>query len=166
MSRVKIGTSRQDEMRIVVQRVRWARVSVEGRVVSEIGPGLLLLVGIGRGDGPEEVAWLARKIPHLRLFAGESGEGQGQGRGKLDRSLLEIGGEVLAVPQFTLYGDVRKGRRPSFDGAAPPGEAEPLFERFVEELKGSGLRVEQGIFRAHMVVELANDGPVTLILER
>jgi D-tyrosyl-tRNA(Tyr) deacylase len=145
-------------MRIVVQRVARARVMVEGEVVGEIGRGLLLLVGIGHGDGEEQIGWLANKVLNLRIFADEEG--------RMDRSLCDVGGEVLAVPQFTLYGDARKGRRPSFDRAAPPQEAEPLFRRFVAELEQSGLRVEQGVFRAHMSVELTNDGPVTLILER
>ena len=145
-------------MRIVVQRVTGARVMVEGRAVAEIGPGLLLLVGIGRGDGKEGISWLAQKILNLRVFADE--------QGRMDRSLLDIKGEILVVSQFTLYGDVRKGRRPSFDGAAPPQEAAPLFRQFIEELRQSGPRVEQGIFGAHMAVELVNDGPVTLILER
>jgi len=145
-------------MRIVAQRVSWARVRVGGEVIGEIGPGLLLLVGIGHDDGKEQISWLANKVLSLRIFAGEEG--------RMDRSLLEIDGAILAVPQFTLYGDVRKGRRPSFDRAAPPGEAKPLFQQFVEELKQSGKRVEQGVFGAHMEVELLNDGPVTLILER
>lgn len=145
-------------MRIVAQRVAKARVTVEGETVGEIGQGLLLLVGIGRGDDEKGLGWLADKVLDLRIFEDEEG--------RMDRSLLEIGGEVLAVPQFTLYGDVRKGRRPSFDAAAPPGEAAPLFQRFVERLKESGLRVEQGVFGAKMEVELVNDGPVTLILER
>ncbi len=145
-------------MRIVVQRVAWARVQVEGKTVSQIGPGLLLLVGIGRGDTEESLRWLANKALNLRIFEGE--------RGRMDRSVLEVGGEILVVSQFTLYGDVQKGRRPSFEEAAPPEEAEPLFQRFVEELKRSGLKVKQGVFQARMLVELANDGPVTFVLER
>jgi len=145
-------------MRIVVQRVSWARVRVGGETVGEIGRGLLLLVGIGRGDGEEEMSWLADKVLGLRIFEDEAG--------RMARSLCDVGGEILAVPQFTLYGDVRRGRRPSFDRAAPPEEAEPLFRRFVAELKQRGERVEQGVFGAHMEVELANDGPVTIILER
>jgi D-tyrosyl-tRNA(Tyr) deacylase len=145
-------------MRIVVQRVTWARVEVDGEIVGRIGRGLLLLVGIGRSDGMEQLGWLANKVLNLRIFKDEEG--------RMDRSVSEIGGEILAVPQFTLYGDARKGRRPSFEAAASPQEAEPLFRRFIEELKRSGLVVEQGVFQAHMLVELANDGPVTLILER
>lgn len=145
-------------MRIVVQRVRWARVTVEGKVVGETGRGLLLLVGFARGDGGEQIRWLTRKVLNLRIFEGEEG--------RMDRSVLEIGGEILAVPQFTLYGDARKGRRPSFERAAPPEGAEPLFRQFVAELEGSGLRVAQGVFQARMQVELANDGPVTLLVEK
>jgi D-tyrosyl-tRNA(Tyr) deacylase len=145
-------------MRIVVQRVAWAQVVVEEKVVGKIGRGLLLLVGIERSDGREQASWLARKVLHLRIFDGEEG--------RMDCSLDHVRGEILVVPQFTLYGDIRKGRRPSFERAAPPEEAEPLFQLFIEELQRSGLRVEQGIFRAHMQVQLANDGPVTLILER
>jgi D-tyrosyl-tRNA(Tyr) deacylase len=145
-------------MRVVVQRVAWARVKVEDKIVGQIGRGLLLLVGIKRGEAGASLTWLANKVLNLRIFEGEEG--------RMDRSVLEVGGELLVVPQFTLYGDVQKGRRPSFDAAAPPGEAEPLFQQFVEELKRSGLKVEQGIFQAHMVVELANDGPVTFVLER
>lgn len=145
-------------MRIVVQRVAWARVQVEGKTVGQIGPGLLLLVGFGRGEAEESLAWLANKVLNLRIFEDEEG--------RMNRSVLEVGGELLVVPQFTLYGDVQKGRRPSFDAAAKPGEAEPLFRRFVEELKRSGLKVEQGVFQAHMLIELANDGPVTFVLER
>lgn len=145
-------------MRIVVQRVREAQVKVDGEIVGKIGRGLLLLVGFGRGDGGEQISWLADKVLNLRVFGDE--------QGRMDRSLRDIGGEVLAVPQFTLYGDVRKGRRPSFDRAAPPEQAEPLFRQFAEKLEQSGLRVERGSFRAYMSVELTNDGPVTLVLER
>ena len=145
-------------MRVVIQRVREARVTVDGEVVGQIGPGLLLLVGIGRGDTEEALRWVAEKIINLRIFEDEDG--------KMNRSLQEVGGEILAVSQFTLYGDVRKGRRPNFTGAAPPEEAEPLFNRFVQLLRESGVRVETGRFRAHMLVELVNDGPVTLLLER
>lgn len=145
-------------MRVVIQRVQRARVTVDGEVVGEIGHGLLLLVGIGRGEAEEALRWVADKIINLRIFEDESG--------KMNRSLREVGGEILAVSQFTLYGDVRKGRRPSFTGAAPPEEAEPLFDRFVQLLRASGVRVATGRFRAHMLVELVNDGPVTLLLER
>ncbi len=145
-------------MRVVIQRVREARVTVDGEVVGQIGPGLLLLVGIGRGDTEEALRWVAEKIINLRIFEDEDG--------RMNRSLQEVGGEILAVSQFTLYGDVRKGRRPNFTGAAPPEEAEPLFNRFVQLLRESGAKVETGRFRAHMLVELVNDGPVTLLLER
>ena len=145
-------------MRVVIQRVREARVTVDGEVVGQIGPGLLLLVGIGRGDTEEALRWVAEKIINLRIFEDESG--------RMNLSLREVGGEILAVSQFTLYGDVRKGRRPNFTGAAPPEEAEPLFNRFVQLLRESGAKVETGRFRAHMLVELVNDGPVTLLLER
>ncbi|MCR4404885.1 MAG: D-aminoacyl-tRNA deacylase [Candidatus Acetothermia bacterium] len=145
-------------MRVVVQRVARARVAVGEQIVGRIGRGLLLLVGIGRGDGPEQLRWMANKVVNLRIFEDKQGQ--------MNRALLEVGGEILAVPQFTLYGDARKGRRPSFEAAAPPEVAEPLFGQFVEELRRSGLTVAQGVFQAHMLVELANDGPVTLILER
>jgi len=145
-------------MRVVIQRVREARVTVDGEVVGQIGPGLLLLVGIGRGDTEEALRWVAEKIINLRIFEDEDG--------RMNLSLREVGGEILAVSQFTLYGDVRKGRRPNFTGAAPPEEAEPLFNRFVQLLRESGAKVETGRFRAHMLVELVNDGPVTLLLER
>ena len=145
-------------MRVVIQRVREARVTVDGEVVGQIGPGLLLLVGIGKADTEEVLRWVAEKIINLRIFEDENG--------RMNRSLQEVGGEILAVSQFTLYGDVRKGRRPNFTGTAPPEEAEPLFNRFVQLLRESGVRVETGRFRAHMLVELVNDGPVTLLLER
>lgn len=145
-------------MRIVLQRVKGAYVRVDGQEVARIGKGLLLLVGIGRGDTEEDVAFWARKIPDLRVFP--------DGEGKFNLSLREVGGEVLCVSQFTLYGDCRKGRRPSFVGAAPGPEAERLFGRFVELLSGEGVPVKTGIFGAKMEVGLVNDGPVTLILER
>ena len=127
--------------------------------VSGIGPGLLLLVGVAVGDGEAEAAWLANKVAGLRIMADEAG--------KMNRSVVESGGEVLAVSQFTLLGDARKGRRPSFIGAAPPEEAEPLFEHFCEKLRGAGVEtVKTGRFGATMEVSLLNDGPVTLVLER
>lgn len=145
-------------MRAVVQRVTKAAVTVDGQVVGAIGPGLVLLVGVHEGDGEAEAAWLARKIPHLRIF--------GDDESKFNRSLLDIGGEVLVVSQFTLYGDARKGRRPSFSEAARPEVAEPLIARLVELLQAEGVHVETGIFQAMMLVEIHNDGPVTLILEK
>ena len=144
-------------MRVVLQRVLWARVHAEGTLTGEIGPGVCLLVGITHQDGPRDVEWMAEKIAHLRVF--EDGEG------KLNRSLLESGGSVLAVSQFTLYGDCRRGRRPSFTEAARPEVASGLYDAFVEALRARGLEVRTGVFQAQMRVELANDGPVTLILE-
>ena len=145
-------------MRIVLERVSEAWVRVEGKEVARIGPGLLLLVGISRQDEQEELAFWARKIPELRLFPDE--------QGKFDRSLRDVGGEILCVSQFTLFGDCRKGRRPSFSQAAPGPEAQRLFDRFVELLRGQGIPVKTGVFGAYMEVGLVNDGPVTLILER
>jgi len=145
-------------MRIVLERVSEAWVRVEGKEVARIGPGLLLLVGISRQDEQEELAFWARKLPELRLFPDE--------QGKFDRSLRDVGGEILCVSQFTLFGDCRKGRRPSFSEAAPGPEAQRLFDRFVELLRGQGIPVKTGVFGAHMEVGLVNDGPVTLILER
>ncbi len=144
-------------MRLVVQRVREARVRVENETVGEIGPGLLVLVGVGREDSESEAAALAEKVVHLRIFEDE--------QGKMNRSLLEVGGEILAVSQFTLYGDVSRGRRPSFEKAAPPEQAERIFEHFVSELKEYMPAVATGRFRAKMQVFLINDGPVTLLLE-
>ncbi len=144
-------------MRAVVQRVTRAEVRVNGRVVSRIGRGLLILVGIGTGDTSESGKALAEKIAHLRIFDDE--------QGKMNRSLLDRGGGVLCVSQFTLYGDCRKGRRPSYDRAASPGVARPLYEAFVESLRALGASVETGQFQAMMEVELVNDGPVTLLLD-
>ena len=130
---------------------------MDGSVASEIGQGLVLLVGVGTSDGPEDAAALAEKCAHLRIFEDDAG--------KMNRSALEVGGEVLAISQFTLYGDARKGRRPSFVEAAPPERARPLYEAFVEHLRGLGLRVGTGVFGAHMHVEIHNDGPVTIMVE-
>ena len=145
-------------MRIVLERVSEAWVRVEGKEVARIGPGYLLLVGISKHDEQEELAFWARKIPELRLFPDK--------QGKFDRSLRDVGGEILCVSQFTLFGDCRKGRRPSFGEAAPGPEAQQLFDRFVELLREQGIPVKTGVFGAHMEVGLVNDGPVTLILER
>lgn len=145
-------------MRIVLERVSEAWVRVEGKEVARIGPGYLLLVGISKHDEQEELAFWARKIPELRLFPDK--------QGKFDRSLRDVGGEILCVSQFTLFGDCRKGRRPSFSEAAPGPEAQQLFDRFVELLRDQGIPVKTGVFGAHMEVGLVNDGPVTLILER
>lgn len=146
-------------MKVVLQRVQRASVSVDGDPVSGIGPGLLLLVGVAEGDGPEEAGWLAGKVAGLRVFADETG--------RMNRSVTDSGGEVLAVSQFTLLGDARKGNRPSFVRAAPPEVAEPLFDAFCERLRAAGVAsVHTGRFGAMMDVELVNDGPVTLLLER
>jgi len=142
----------------VLQRVSQAWVRVSGREVARIGQGLLLLVGIGQGDEEEELAFWARKVPELRVFPDLEG--------KFNRSLKEVGGEILCISQFTLFGDCRKGRRPSFSRAAPGPEAQRLFDRFVELLRGQGIQVRTGVFGAHMEVGLVNDGPVNLILER
>ncbi len=146
-------------MRIVLQRVKSASVAVDGERISAIGPGLLLLVGVAAGDGEAEAGWLARKVAGLRVLADEAG--------KMNRSVVESGGGILAVSQFTLLGDARKGRRPSFVGAATPEVAEPLFDLFCDELRGAGVRsVQTGRFGAMMDVALVNDGPVTIVLER
>jgi D-aminoacyl-tRNA deacylase len=146
-------------MKIVLQRVKNASVTVEDERVSEIGAGLLLLVGIAAGDGEAEADWLAQKISGLRIF--------NDGAGKMNLSVRDAGGEVLAVSQFTLLADTRKGKRPSFVGAAPPEEAERLFDYFCERLRAPGTGpVKTGVFGAVMEVALVNDGPVTLILER
>jgi D-tyrosyl-tRNA(Tyr) deacylase len=144
-------------VRIVVQRVRRASVDVEGARIAEIGLGLLLLVGIAAEDAEVDLKRLAVKITTLRIFADVDG--------KMNRSVLDVGGEVLAVSQFTLYGDTRKGRRPSYAGAAPPEVAQPLFDRLVEAIAGEGVPVQTGRFGATMAVELTNDGPVTLVIE-
>jgi D-tyrosyl-tRNA(Tyr) deacylase len=144
-------------MRIVAQRVGRAEVRVDGRVVGAIGRGLLLLVGIERGDGPEQVARAAHRFASLRVFE--------DGDGKMNLGLGEVGGAVLVVSQFTLAGSIRRGRRPDFFAAAPPAEAEPLVAALVEALREHGLTVATGVFRAMMDVELVNDGPVTLIWE-
>ena len=141
----------------MIQRVRDARVSIEGRVAGEIGPGLSVLLGIARGDGEEQAARLAGKVARLRVFPDEAG--------RFDRSVVETGGAVLVVSQFTLIADTAKGNRPSFSDAAPPEEAEPLVERFCAELRALGVPVETGVFGATMLVELANDGPVTIVLD-
>ena len=145
-------------MRIVLQRVSRASVAVGDRVTGRVDAGLLLLVGFTAADGEEEVVWMAEKVAGLRVFADDEG--------RMNRSVEEIGGGLLVVSQFTLYGDARKGRRPSFIEAAPPELATPLYERFITLLRERGLAVETGEFGAMMDVELVNDGPVTLILER
>ena len=145
-------------MRVLVQRVSRAEVRVEGAVRGGIANGLLLLVGFGTTDGDEQLEWMAEKVIGLRIF--------GDDDGKMNRSIEEIGGALLVISQFTLYGDARKGRRPSFIDAAQPAVAIPLYERFIALLRQRGLPVETGEFGAMMEVELVNDGPVTLWLER
>ena len=144
-------------MRVVVQRSGAARVLVNEETVGQISRGLVLLVGITHGDTPEDAAYLADKIVNLRIFEDD--------RDKMNDSLLDIGGEILSISQFTLYGDCRKGRRPNFMDAARPEEASVLYDRFNEELRKKGVKVEEGRFGAMMQVELTNDGPVTLIVE-
>lgn len=145
-------------MRVVLQRVSHGQVSVAGRSVAEIGAGLVILLGIGPLDSEEQARWLVEKIAHLRIFEDE--------QGKINRSILEAGGQAIVVSQFTLYADARKGRRPSFTGAAPPELAQPLVERFAALLREQGVATQTGEFGAHMLVSIENDGPVTLILER
>lgn len=145
-------------MRIVIQRVRQGRVSVNGEIIAEIGQGIVILVGVGPADGEEQARYLAEKIANLRIFEDE--------HGKINRSLLEVNGSAIVVSQFTLYADTRKGRRPSFTDAAPPELASPLVERFAEMLREQGVETKTGQFGAHMLVEIANDGPVTIWLER
>ena len=144
-------------MRAVVQRVSRARVVVEGRVTGEIAAGAVVLLGVGRADTPESAAYLAEKTAHLRIFDDD--------QGKMNRSLLETGGAALVVSQFTLYGDARGQRRPSFIQAAPPGDANRLYEEFVRALRALGVPVETGVFQTRMTVELSNDGPVTILLD-
>ena len=146
-----------EAVRALVQRVSQASVEVAGDRVSEIGPGLLVLVAAGPGDGPEQAAWMAGKIARLRILPDDEK--------RMNRSVLDTGGEVLAVSQFTLYGDASRGNRPGFTGAAPPEEAEVLVDQFADALRDLGVPVRQGIFGAHMQVALVNDGPVTIWLE-
>jgi D-tyrosyl-tRNA(Tyr) deacylase len=143
-------------MRAVLQRASEARVRVDGTVVGEIGVGLCILLGVARGDAPGEAERLAGKIARLRVFP--------DAEGRFDRSLVDVGGAALVVSQFTLLADTARGNRPSFTEAAPPAEAEPLYERFCTCLRGLGIPVEQGVFGARMAVELVNDGPVTILV--
>lgn len=145
-------------MRVVVQRVRQAKVSVDGETVAAIGPGVVVLVGVTHNDTDEAARWLAQKVAGLRIFEDADG--------KMNAGLLDVGGQALVVSQFTLYADARKGRRPSFTDAAPPEVAEPLVRRFADELAAAGVPVRTGVFGAHMLVEIHNDGPVTILLER
>jgi D-tyrosyl-tRNA(Tyr) deacylase len=145
-------------MRCVIQRVARATVSVKGRPVARIGPGVVILLGIGHGDGEAQACYLVEKIANLRIFEDD--------QGKINRSLLEVKGEAIVVSQFTLYADTRKGRRPSFTGAALPELASPLVDRFASLLEEQGVPTQVGEFGAHMLVEIANDGPVTIWIER
>ena len=144
-------------MRAVVQRVIQARVEVDGAVVGEIQAGLLVLLGVAKTDAAADADYLVEKIVNLRIFGDQAG--------KMNRSLLDTGGALLVVSQFTLYGDCRKGRRPGFDAAAGPELARALYEHFVATARATGVRVETGVFQAHMAVSLTNDGPVTLLVE-
>jgi D-tyrosyl-tRNA(Tyr) deacylase len=144
-------------MRVLVQRVARAAVHIDGETVASIGAGLLLFVAFKAGDDDADLTWMAEKVAHLRIFEDDAG--------KMNRSLLDVGGQALAVSQFTLYGDARKGRRPSFDASAPAGQARPLFEKFVDILTSHGIMTAVGRFQAVMRVELVNDGPVTIMLD-
>ncbi len=145
-------------MRTILQRVTRGAVTVAGQRVAEIGRGLVVLVGVGVGDGEPQADWLAEKIANLRIFEDDAG--------KMNRSLLDAEGAAIVVSQFTLYADAQKGRRPAFIGAARPTEAEPLIDYFVKRLKFYGVATQTGIFRARMEVEIINDGPVTILLEK
>ena len=145
-------------MRVVVQRVASAAVTVDGKTVGAIGAGLLVLVGFTAGDGESQIAWMADKLAGLRIFSDDAG--------KMNRDVKEVGGGLLVVSQFTLYGDAQQGRRPSFITAAPPTVAEPLYHALLAALRARGLTVQAGVFGAMMQVSLVNDGPVTLIIDR
>ena len=145
-------------MRVLLQRVSKASVRVEGQTISSIGKGLLILLGVGHGDGEPQASFLAEKIANLRIFEDP--------QGKTNLSILDVNGEAIVVSQFTLYADARKGRRPSFTDAALPDAAEPLVNRFIELLRGQGVPIQTGKFGAHMEVEIHNDGPVTVWLEK
>ena len=148
---------RSNHMRAVVQRVSRAQVAVHGEITGQIGLGLLILLGVGRNDTEADATYLAEKIAGLRVFEDD--------HGKMNRSVQDVGGSLLTVSQFTLFGDVRRGKRPSFDGAAPPEKARHLYEFFVQQIRAAGLRSETGRFQATMTVELVNDGPVTILLD-
>ena len=145
-------------MKAVIQRVRRGQVSVSDRTVAEIARGVVILLGIGHGDGAEEIDYLVSKIANLRIFEDD--------QGKMNLSLLEVGGSAIVVSQFTLYADTSRGRRPSFVNAAPPDIASPLVDRFIKALNSAGVPAQGGEFGAYMQVELVNDGPVTIILDR
>lgn len=145
-------------MKAVIQRVSCARVKVNGQLVGKIGAGMFVLIAIGEMDEHEQVRWMVDKISDLRIFSDENG--------KMNLSLLEIGGDMLVVSQFTLYGDCRKGRRPSYSGAAPAEKARNFYQLFCQQIRQKGINVSEGVFGAHMQVELVNDGPVTLIVEK
>jgi len=144
-------------MRAVVQRTGWSEVRVDGELVGQAGPGLTVLLGVGRDDTDSDAEYMAEKVANLRIFQDESG--------KMNRSLLDVGGQILAISQFTLFGDCRKGRRPGFDQAASPEQAKYLYELFVEKLRARSLIVGCGRFRAEMRVSLENQGPVTLLID-
>ena len=148
---------RSNHLRAVVQRVSRAQVAVNGEITGQIGLGLLVLLGVGRDDANTDATYLVEKIAGLRVFE--------DAQGKMNLSVQDVGGSVLAVSQFTLYGDVRRGKRPSFDAAAPPEKARQLYEFFVEQIRATGLRCETGRFQEMMKVELVNEGPVTILLD-
>ena len=145
-------------MRVVLQRVNHGKVTVDGQIIAEIGLGLVILLGVGPEDGDEQIDYLANKIANLRIFEDD--------QGKINRSVLDVAGAAIVVSQFTLYADTRKGRRPSFTDAAPPEIASPLVNRFAEKLADLGVPTQTGAFGAHMQVEIHNDGPVTIWMER
>ena len=145
-------------MRVVLQRVTHGSVTVDGQTIAEIGHGLVILLGVGPEDGDEQIAYLVNKIAHLRIFEDD--------QGKINRSVLDVGGSALVVSQFTLYADTRKGRRPSFTKAAPPEIASPMVARFAQLLSEAGVPTQSGEFGAHMQVEIHNNGPVTIWMER
>ena len=144
-------------MRAVIQRVRRASVTIEDVIHGSISRGMVVLLGIRDGDTPKDLLWLVEKVINLRIFDDQ--------QGKMNRSLADIGGEMLIISQFTLYGDCRKGRRPGFSAAAPPEIAEPLYRQFIDELQTRQIRIATGVFQAAMQVELVNDGPVTILLD-
>ncbi len=144
-------------MRALLQRVRQGAVHVDGRMTGQTGPGYVIFLGVGRGDSQQDAAWLAQKTANLRVFEDE--------QGRFNLSLLDMKGSALVVSQFTLYADCRRGNRPGFEQAAPPQEAEYLYQEYVQLLRAQGIVVETGVFQAHMLVELVNDGPATFLLE-